>query len=242
MKTFGLIGLRLSHSFSKRYFEEKFKSLNLENHFYNLYELENINEILTLKNKNLVGLNVTIPYKETVIHFLDDISNEAKLIGAVNTIKCDRNQWKGYNTDYFGIISTLSKFEKEKINGCLVLGTGGTSKTVCFVLNQLNIFYKCVSRDKTGNEIINYNQIDRDLLNNYNLIVNTTPLGMFPHPYNCPEIPYHLLNDKNILVDMIYNPTQTLFMKKGEEKGCITLNGLNALYIQAEESWKIWNS
>lgn len=243
MKVFGLIGHPLTHSFSKRYFDEKFKKLNLYEHEYHLFDIDNINKIVDLKTKkNLVGLNVTIPYKEVVLPFLDEISDIAKQIGSVNAIKCIANVWKGFNTDYIGIADTLNKLKDYKINGCLVLGTGGTSKTVCYVLKEMNIQTLCISRNKNNENTLNYSEINKKILEKYNLIINTTPLGMYPHINDLPDLPYHLLRNTNILFDMIYNPSKTAFLSKGEEKSCITINGLNSLHVQAEESWKIWNS
>lgn len=242
MRVFGLIGHPLSHSFSKKYFEEKFLKLGLSDCIYNLYDIDKIEKIKVLKNvENLVGLNVTIPYKETVLQYLDEMSPEAKQIGSVNTIKCTSNGWKGFNTDYFGILNTMKSLPLSKVKSCLILGSGGTSKTAAFVIKELGIDFLTVSRNKTGTGFINYSEINSEILRKYNLIINASPVGMYPEVENCPELPYKLLNENNILFDMIYNPKKTLFLEKGQEKGCITLNGLNALYTQAEASWKIWN-
>ncbi|NUM32005.1 MAG: shikimate dehydrogenase [Bacteroidetes bacterium] len=242
MKVFGLIGHPLTHSFSKKYFEEKFEKFNIKNCVYNLFDIDNIEKVADLKNeKNIVGLNVTIPYKEAVLKYLDEVSPVAEQIGSVNTIKCSKNRWKGFNTDYFGILQSIKSLPLKNIKSCLILGSGGTAKTAAFVLNEMKIDFLTVSRNKRGEGFINYKEINSETLKNYNLIINTSPVGMYPKVIEIPELPYQLLNKTNILFDMIYNPQNTLFLQKGREKGCKTLNGMEALKTQAEVSWKIWN-
>jgi shikimate dehydrogenase len=242
MGNFGLIGKSLKHSFSKKYFEEKFKRLSLSN-YYELYELNEINELKELIYQyQIQGLNVTIPYKQTVIPYLDHLDEKAAEIGAVNTIVVT-NQYKliGYNTDYYGFKKTLHSFlpnlSKTK---ALVLGTGGASKAVCSVLRDENIPYSIVSRTPS-NEQLCYEDVSEKIAD-YHLIINTTPLGMFPNTNDCPELPYQLLTTSHYCYDLVYNPAETIFLKKSKQQGSHTLNGLAMLYLQAEKSWELWNN
>ena len=246
MRKFGLIGLSLTHSFSKKYFEEKFQREQTTDCSYDLFELNSIEELTSLikSNPDLIGLNVTIPYKESVIDYLDDVSNEAREIGAVNCIKVENGKLVGYNTDAFGFETSLtqnfSKFLNFKEVQAFILGTGGSSKAVKFVLKKLNLSFVKVSRDKKSDSI-SYQEIERQMKAK-NLFINTTPLGMFPETNAAPEIPYHLLSENDFLFDLVYNPAETEFLKRGKVKGAGTKNGLEMLELQAEKSWEIWNS
>jgi len=244
-KLFGLIGRPLAHSFSQNYFNDKFEKEGLKDHHYDLFPLytDYYLNILLRDNENIVGLNVTIPYKESVLHFMDELDETASKIGAVNTIVIKNGKRIGYNTDAIGFQTAYEEFVEEKtlnVTGALVLGTGGASKAINYVLGKKNIPVKFVSREKkTG--VIGYDDIDEKLLDQYNLIVNTTPVGTFPKPELAPQIPYHLLTAKQSLFDLVYNPEKTLFLAKGESQGCACTNGMKMLHGQAEASWKIWN-
>lgn len=248
-RNYGLVGLKLSHSFSKQYFAEKFKNLNLSDCNYYNYEIENIESLIDIiKNDlNLIGLNVTIPYKETVIKLMDELSNEAKNIGAVNTIKIERSQGKiilkGYNTDAFGFAQSIKPFLDIHHQRALILGNGGAAKAVKYVLKNLGIDFIVVSRNpnKQNNEI-GYADLNEYAVEHYKFIVNTTPLGMYPHINDFPEIPYKGITPLHLCVDLIYNPSKTVFMEKAELQGSKVLNGLTMLKMQAEKAWEIWNS
>lgn len=238
MRTFGLIGKDLSHSFSKNYFTKKFLSENITDAEYLNFELKNISDFKLLINKNnLSGLNVTIPYKESIIPFLDELSEAAKQIGAVNTIQFINNKLTGHNTDYIGFTETILPLLKKE-NNALILGNGGASKAIQFALNRLNIQYKIVSR----NTSFNYLDISKEITEYHNIIINTTPLGTFPNTEEKPPIPYELLNKNHVLYDLVYNPAETQFLKLGKQKNCQVKNGLEMLKKQAEASWNIWNS
>ncbi len=263
MQTFGLIGKKLTHSFSKRYFTEKFKKENIQNAIYELFELPTIADLPALiKNQpHLKGLNVTIPYKLEVLPFLDNIDVAAQKIGAVNVIKINDNRTlTGYNSDYYGFKESLLTFlhhsnrlpissmsEKMKSLKALILGTGGASKAVRVALEDLEIPYLSVSRTITketanaNNHILTYEQLDENILKSHQLVINTTPLGMYPQIEACPEIPYQFLTSEHYLYDLVYNPESTLFMQNGAGKGAKVINGLQMLYLQAEKSWEIWN-
>lgn len=243
MKVFGLIGYPLSHSFSKKYFTEKFQKENISGCTYELFELENIQLFTKLleDETELKGLNVTIPYKQEVIPFLDGMHPSAEKIGAVNVIKPENGKLIGYNSDYFGFKTSLEGFLEGDLSlKALILGTGGASKAVRVALEDLNIPYQYVSRTKTDTSI-GYDDIDETTIKEYRLIINTTPLGMSPNVEQCPAIPYDFLTDKHYLFDLVYNPLETLFMKKGLEKGAKAINGLEMLEQQAEKAWEIWN-
>jgi len=244
MKKYGLIGQTLSHSFSKKHFEEKFKNENIQDCSYSLFELKNIEELTALiKNStNLKGLNVTIPYKEKVFPFLTDIDPVAKEIGAVNTIKITDNIQKGYNTDYYGFKKSLKPFLDINHERALIFGTGGASKTVKYVLNELNIDCLLVSRNPKNDDEISYDDVNEYVIKHHQIIVNTTPIGMFPNINEFPIFDYENLTSKHLLYDLIYNPLETEFLKRGKQQSCITLNGLQMLKLQAEKSWEIWNS
>ena len=240
-KQFGLIGKNIEYSFSRKFFSEKFSSDNkYSNYDYTNYDIESIHDLNNVFNsKNLCGLNVTIPYKEKIISFLDKISDEAKQIGAVNTICFENGSKVGYNTDIFGFTESLKMNKIDNIDSALILGTGGAAKTIIYFCNKNNIPFNVVSRQES-NLNLSYNELNEDIFKKRVLIVNCTPLGTYPDIKKCPKLPYELINKENILFDLVYNPSETLFMKKGKEIGCKTLNGYQMLRLQAEMSWKIW--
>lgn len=244
MKKYGLIGYPLKHSFSKQYFNNKFISESIDATYMN-FEISSIKEfpnILT-ENKDLCGLNVTIPYKEQVIPYLDGLAN-AKEIGAVNVIKFDRSKGKlrliGYNSDIIGFQESIEPLLKEHHKKALILGTGGASKAVFHGLKHLNIATQFVSRTKKDN-CLTYGELSPEIMNEYTVIVNATPVGMYPNVDSAPDIPYHLLNEKHLLYDLLYNPDITLFMQKGKAQGATVKNGLEMLLLQAFHAWAIWN-
>ena len=241
MKLFGLIGHTISHSFSKVFFDNKFEKENLSDCRYDLMDLGSIKEVISLKaNNKIFGLNVTIPYKKTILPFLDSISEEAKKIGAVNTIKIKDGKWIGYNTDVIGFEKTLMPLLNPAIKKALVLGSGGAYSAVKYVLDNLGISCSQVSRI-SHSALFHYNDITKSVLNDHPLIINTTPLGMFPDVNQMPDIPFHHLQPFHLVYDLIYNPEETLLLKNASFIGCKVKNGLEMLQIQAEESWKIWN-
>lgn len=248
MRKFGLIGFPLGHSFSKGYFTEKFIREKISDAEYSNYPINPLDHIHSLidNNPDLIGLNVTIPYKEKIIKFLDELDVIASKIGAVNTIKITREgketNLKGFNTDYFGFEESLKPLLKENHRKALILGTGGASKAVAFVMANLGIEYKYVSRIPNNHKILSYDLISEEIMNDFLIIVNTSPLGMYPNIQDCPNIPYHLLTREHILYDLIYNPEITLFLEKGKMAGSEVINGLPMLHLQAEKAWKIWNS
>jgi len=240
MKLFGLIGHPISHSFSKVFFDKKFEQENLNDCHYELIDIKTIDEIISLKNNpQLCGLNVTIPYKQAIIPFLDTISEEAKSVGAVNTIKIKDSKWHGYNTDVIGFEKSLVPLLNPSIKNALILGSGGASMAVKFVLDKLSISSSFVSRESKLTEY-KYRDISKSVLNEHQLIINTSPVGMFPDLNKMPEIPTDFLTPNHLVYDLIYNPEETLLLKNASFIGCITKNGLEMLQIQAEESWKIW--
>ncbi|HAS44810.1 MAG TPA: shikimate dehydrogenase [Microscillaceae bacterium] len=245
MRQFGLIGYPLSHSFSKKYFTEKFERENIAQANYELYELSSIDlfPALLAKHPDLVGLNVTIPYKQAVMPYLDALDTSAQKVGAVNVIKIENGKKTGFNSDYYGFKQSLinSHFPINANTKALVLGSGGASKAVIAALSDLAIQCKIVSRNPVNDQQIAYKSITSELIANYQIIVNTTPLGMHPHTNACPDLPYEALNENYLLFDLLYNPSETLFMKKGAAQGAQVLNGLEMLHLQAEKSWKIWN-
>lgn len=240
-KQFGLIGKNIEYSFSRKFFSEKFSSDNkYSNYDYTNYDIESIYDINNVFNsKNLCGLNVTIPYKEKIISFLDKISDEAEQIGAVNTICFENGTKVGYNTDIFGFTESLKMNKIDNIDSALILGTGGAAKTIIYFCNKNNIPFNVVSRQES-NLNLSYKELNENIFKKRVLIVNCTPLGTYPDINKCPKLPYELINKENILFDLVYNPSETLFIKKGKEIGCKTLNGYQMLRFQAEMSWKIW--
>ena len=243
IKKFGLIGRNIDYSFSRSYFTDKFNSSEKHSNCeYINFDIQSINQVdFIFSQKNLFGLNVTIPYKEDIINYLDEVDDLANEIGAVNTI-CFENQKKiGYNTDFTGFIKTLEINSLDNFDSVLILGSGGASKTVEYYCKKNNVSYKVVSRHKKKN-YISYEEINKDLLNNSILIVNCTPVGTFPNVNFSPDLPYDLINDSSIFFDLVYNPKETLFMKKGKRIGCRTINGYQMLKFQADESWNLWQS
>lgn len=242
MRLFGLIGHPVSHSFSKSFFDKKFEAENLSDCRYELMDLATIKDVASLKsNKNINGLNVTIPYKQAVLPFLDDISDAAQLIGAVNTIKVKDGKWIGHNTDVVGFEKSLVPLLNPIIKKALVLGSGGAYLAVKYVLDKLSISSSLVSRQSLS-ALYRYEDITKSVLNDHQLIINTTPVGMFPDVNKMPEIPFHLLNPFHLVYDLVYNPEETLLLKNAAFIGCRVKNGLEMLQIQAEESWKIWTT
>jgi shikimate dehydrogenase len=238
---YGLIGKTLSHSFSKRYFTEKFEKESIPNSSYQLFEIPSIKEFpkLIAQQPNLRGLNVTIPYKEEIIPYLDGLDERARRIGAVNVIQFNKGKLIGYNSDYIGFKTSLEKFIPHTQLNALILGTGGASKAVKTALEDLQIPYLYVSRQKSEG-VLAYEELNKEILKDYALIINTTPLGMYPKIETSPSIPYEYITANHYLYDLVYNPEQTLFMKMGMEKGAKSLGGLEMLYLQAEGAWKIW--
>ena len=245
MQKYGLLGYPLSHSFSKTYFNQKFESEKIDAEYVN-FEIPDIKELKNVlkENPDLCGLNVTLPYKTQVIPLLDDIDDDAKLIGAVNVIKftkgfLGKTKLKGYNSDIIGFKKSIEPLLNETHRKALILGTGGASKAVFQGLKQLGIGSTFVSR-KPEEFCITYDEITPKTLEQYTVIVNATPVGMFPHINECPDIPYNLITPNHLLYDLLYNPDETLFMKKGEEKGAVVKNGLEMLLLQAFTAWEIW--
>jgi shikimate dehydrogenase len=246
MRCFGLIGFPLSHSFSKKYFAEKFESEGITDCRYDIFPIEHIGLLkpLMTDNPDLSGLNVTIPYKEQVMVLLDEIDPEAAMIGAVNTIRISRHDgipWlKGFNTDVYGFRKSITPFIQKRPYKAFILGTGGSSKAVAFVLNNMGMNVKFVSRNPRHENHISYEDLPK-LISHPAVIVNASPAGMYPQINNCPDIPYDQLTPDHILFDLVYNPAETLFLSKGKAMGATIINGLQMLHLQAERSWEIWN-
>jgi len=243
MSKYGLIGKNISYSFSKNFFTIKFEREKREDTYHN-FDIDSIDLLPSIISKynDIKGLNITIPYKEKVIPFLDRIDKEACKIGAVNTIKIQRDgRLIGYNTDHYGFAKSLADFIPIKEKTALILGTGGASKAIAYVLDAMEFEYKIVSRVKNETNIT-YNELNKEIVSNHFLIVNTTPLGTFPNIEEYPHIPYQYLTKDHLLFDLIYNPKETEFLKRGYAKGARVSNGLKMLEYQAKKSWKIWNS
>lgn len=242
MKLFGLIGHPLGHSFSKAYFTEKFKKEHIDA-FYENYDLESIDHLPQWieQHSNLKGFNVTIPYKERILSYLDSIDSEAAAVGAVNTVKVMPDEsLKGFNTDIIGIETTLKPLWHLTKQKALILGTGGASKAVQYVLKTQKISYHLVSRNSEKGDFI-YETLTPEIINEHALIINTTPVGTFPNVEETPLIPYEAITPEHILFDLIYNPEETCFLRNGKHHGAQTINGLPMLHTQAEASWDIWN-
>ncbi len=249
-RLFGLIGYPLGHSFSKKYFTEKFEKENLTDCRFELFPIENIEQLPHLLNQHpkLEGFSVTIPYKQKVLAFLDDINKDAREIGAVNCVRVKDGKLKGYNTDSYGFEQTLKKFisydhyqfSKERKPEALILGTGGASKAVAYTLNKLEIPFLFVSRKKESGRLV-YAELDKNVMERIGLIVNTTPLGTFPNVEESPDLPYEHLNSGHYIYDLVYNPDKTTLLSKAEKQGCRIINGLQMLSYQAEKAWEIWN-
>ncbi|BAO56205.1 shikimate dehydrogenase family protein [Nonlabens marinus] len=253
---FGLIGARLDYSFSRAYFSQKFEELKLKDHEYRNFELGSEEDLVRFresvlynpsqrttlgKSEILRGLNVTIPYKESMLKVVDRVSEEAEIIGAINTVVIEDNIWTGHNTDAYGFAKSLEPFLPIDGNA-LILGTGGASKAVAYTLESLQIPFLKVSRSPGDDEhTIDYKVLNKDVLSQVKLIINTTPLGTHPDIHQCPLIPYEHLGKQHILYDLVYNPSQTLFMKKGLQQGAKAVNGYQMLVHQAERAWELWN-
>lgn len=243
-KVFGLLGKDISYSFSRGYFTKKFKNLGIEKHKYVNFDIPEIKDFPSIikETKHLSGINVTIPYKEKVIPFLDKLDKTAKKIGAVNTIKfTKRGNLKGYNTDVFGFENSLFPLMKNHHKKALILGTGGASKAIAYALKKNNIKFKFVSRNPQNKKEISYKSITKKVIEKHLIIINSTPVGTSPNVENSPNIPYQFLTENHLLFDLIYNPKITAFLSKGKEKGATIKNGYEMLEFQAEESWRIWN-
>lgn len=243
MHLFGLIGKTLKHSFSKNYFTDKFSKEGLSDYTYENFELPDIKQFPSIlsSNSGLEGLNVTIPYKEEILPYLNVVNEIVEKTGACNCIKIVNGELHGYNTDVRGFCDSLKKHVKPHHKNALVLGTGGASKGISYGLELLNIPYTLVSRRKTANQL-GYEDLGEKEMNNHQIIINTTPLGMFPAIDDDPPIPYRYIGNQHLLFDLIYNPPKTKFLKRGEEQGATIVNGLEMLILQAEESWDIWNN
>lgn len=244
MKIYGLIGKTLHYSFSARYFSDKFKTGKITDSQYRNFELKDLEqEIMALKkNPEIKGLNVTIPYKTEIIPFLDELTGECQQVNACNCIKIDHGKWIGYNTDITGFEQSFTPHLKPYHKKALVLGTGGASNAVAFVLERLNIDFLKVSRKRNQlSSVISYDEIDDAVMEEFQIVINTTPVGTSPYVNECPEIPYQFITDKHYFFDLVYNPPKTLFLSGAEKQGASIKNGDDMLAIQAEESWKIWN-
>ncbi|MDG1219155.1 MAG: shikimate dehydrogenase [Flavobacteriaceae bacterium] len=240
-KIYGLIGKNINYSFSKNFFNNKFKNEKKAAVYIN-FDIKKIEEFKTIVTENNIsGLNITIPYKESIINQLDYVDPTAKEIGAVNTIKFHNNILSGYNTDYLGFYTSIKNIVNSNTKA-LILGTGGASKAIAYTLKILKIKYLFVSRSKKNKNYINYNEISKEIINKHNLIINCTPLGTFPEINQIPQIPISLITKRHIVYDLIYNPSKSLLLKKSEENGATIINGYQMLENQAMESWKIWNS
>ncbi|QZE15080.1 shikimate dehydrogenase [Halosquirtibacter laminarini] len=246
MKKYGLLGFPLSHSFSKGYFTEKFETEKIDAGYQN-FELPKAEQIIHELNNDtsIHGLNVTIPHKQSIMPLLDGISQEAQEIGAVNVVKVDhigedKFSLKGYNTDVHGFSESIKPLLQLHHKKALILGTGGASKAVFYGLKRIGIAPTYVSR-KASEGILSYEQLSESIMKEHTVIVNATPLGTFPKDETCPDIPYHLITDQHLLFDLVYNPAETLFMKRGISQGAVVKNGLEMLHLQAEEAWTIWN-
>lgn len=240
-RLFGLIGKNISYSFSKKYFMSKFNQENITQTHYEIFDLLHINnfEHILRKYVNLQGVNVTIPYKKEIIQYVNDLSDEASAIRAVNTIKIKNNYIIGYNTDAFGFKKSFVKNLQFTHKKALVLGNGRTTQAVIYILKQLKIPYLIVSRNKKGD--ISYNEINEFILNKYKIIIHCTPVGTYPTTDQYPLFPYEFISKDHYLYDLVYNPVESKFLKKGVKRGAIIKNGLEMLYIQAELAWDLWN-
>jgi len=259
MKKFGLIGYPLTHSFSKKYFTEKFLNEGFEDHEYEAFPLPNLNEFpeILKANPDLCGLNVTVPHKIGIMYYMDKIDPAAKEIDAVNCIKIINHhpvedffsgelsslklRLEGHNTDAYGFEMSLKPLLQKHHTKALILGNGGAARAVAYVLNKLDISFRIVSRRAIRKELL-YTQLNNDILKERLLIINTTPVGTSPNIEACPDIPYEFLTSKHLLYDLVYNPEETEFLRRGRERGAVTKNGLQMLHLQAERSWEIWNS
>lgn len=244
MKLYGLIGNPLTHSLSKKYFDEKFKKENFLSYQFQNFALDHIEQIIEIvqNNSSLYGFAITIPYKQAIIPFLHFTSAEVLQIQACNCVKIIDGKFYGYNTDIIGFKKSFTELLQPHHNKALILGTGGAAKAVQFVLKKLGISFLNVSRKIINETTITYQQINQQLLEEYTIIINTTPLGTFPNTNECPDIPYQLVTANHYLFDLVYNPPLTKFLQLGQQHKAIIKNGSDMLTIQAEENWKIWES
>lgn len=243
MKTYGLIGRNISYSFSRKYFSDKFEKENIDA-IYRNFDLENLDELKVIlqKHPGLSGFNVTIPYKELILPYLDELDPIAEKIGAVNTIKISATgKLIGYNTDYHGFVNSIKPLLGTNHSHALILGTGGASKAIAFGLDQLGIRYKFVSR-KAQNDQLDYASIGPEEFSTYTLIINCTPLGTYPDITSYPPLPINYLTNRHVVFDLIYNPPVTRLMELAEQRGATVKNGYQMLELQAERSWEIWNT
>ena len=243
MQEFGLIGRNISYSFSEGYFTNKFKELGITDSKYSTFDLSDISELKELLDSkpDLKGFNITIPYKEDVLDFLDEVDESAKDIKAVNTVKIKDGRLIGFNTDTFGFKTSIKPFFEPQHRKALILGTGGAAKAIAFVLEQLGVDYLYVSRNPKTEKEVSYSDLTKEAIKNFPFIINCSPIGTFPNIDSCPDIPYEGITPSHLLYDLVYNPEETLFLKKGKEKGASIVNGLSMLHHQAEEAWRIWN-
>lgn len=242
MKQFGLIGRNISYSFSKGYFADKFKNQNIVDTVYDVFDLQHIEEVKKVfEIPNLKGFNVTIPYKQEIIPYLDELSPEAKKIGAVNTVLIHNGKRIGYNTDCVGFQNSIQPLLQPHHQKALVLGFGGAAKAIIYVLDQLHLPYQIVSREKNETNIT-YEELDQEILKEFQVIINCSPVGTFPNIDQAPQLPYQFITSKHLLYDLIYNPEVTLFLQKGLKNGAVIKNGYEMLVLQAEKSWEIWNN
>jgi shikimate dehydrogenase len=245
-KVFGLLGRNISYSFSRSYFSDKFRLLDLPDFKYENFDLERIEDfdsVVMSRIEEIGGLNVTIPYKEKIIGYIDELDPVAERIGAVNTIKIlPGGRLKGYNTDAYGFQFSLSKRLGPTHTGALILGTGGASKAVAFVFEKLGLQFRFVSRSDSGDARLSYSQLNEQVVKNHQVIVNCTPLGTFPRVEEKPDIPYEFIGSGHLLFDLIYNPEKTAFLIEGEKRGAKIVNGSEMLRKQADRAWEIWNS
>lgn len=241
MDKYGIIGYPLGHSFSRAFFTEKFQREHIDAEYVN-FEIPSADMLpgIVQANPNLRGLNVTLPHKEAVIPMLDELSDEAKEIGAVNVIRVRDGRLKGFNSDIIGFMDSIRPLLKPWHQHALVLGTGGASRAIRVGLQRLGIEWTYVSRTPAPGRLT-YTDLTPDLMEHYQVIVNCSPVGMFPHVDACPDIPYRLLTDRHLLYDLVYNPQETLFLKRGAERGAAVKNGLEMLHLQALASWRFWN-
>ncbi len=241
MNNLGLIGKNIAYSFSEKYFTEKFHRQNLTDFSYQLFDLKDINEVETLfSNENLLGFNITIPYKQAIIPFLDALSPEAQKVGAVNTVKINEGKKIGYNTDVYGFEKSFVPMLRNHHQKALILGNGGASKALTFVMDKLGIPYTKVTRN--DDEFLSYDNLDETIISSHQIIINCTPVGTFPQINAAPNLPYQFLTEAHYLYDLIYNPEETKFLQLGKEKGAQIKNGLEMLHLQAEKAWEIWTS
>lgn len=244
MRRFGLIGRNIAYSFSRTYFAKKFEKESITDCRYDNFDLDDISEFpkVIKETKGLVGLNVTIPYKESVIPYLDKLNKKARAIGAVNTIKVTKKgKLIGYNTDYYGFKKSIEPLLQDHHKKALILGTGGASKGIAFALDTLNLSTSFVSRQPSHENEFSYKDLRQEIMADHTVIINCTPLGTHPNINECPSIPYEFITERHLLFDLIYNPEETEFLRLGKNHGATICNGSKMLKFQAEKAWKIWN-